>query len=305
MRSSHSPRKLRQSVRAFLLALAALFVVDGLDAPSAVASNDPCTITLSNPGTSDGGPGRDVMCGTGGTDRLLGHSGNDELRGFGGNDELFGNGGDDTLSGSSGNDELNGGDGNDVIVGGTGFDSALAAAGNDTILFRDGQLDALSLLNIPCGSGTDSLDLDLLDATVAFPTPIPGLLQLLLIADCEHITVGAIDEGPNVVISGRSRRVGRDGRTTVRLRCPRSLPARCKGRLKLQLGTRRSLRRTAPKAHYSIRPGKTRGVEVRLSRRDRHSLRRHGSADGVVTSVEAGQHGDKTTVQTVKLKPRR
>ena len=106
------------------------------------------------------------------------------------------------------------------------------------------------------------------------------------------------------VRAGRSRRVGRDGRTTVRLRCPRSLPARCKGRLKLQLGTRRSLRRTAPKAHYSIRPGKTRAVDVRLSRRDRHKLGRHRRAEGVVTSVEAGQHGEKTTVQTVKLKLR-
>lgn len=291
MRSSHSPRKLRRSVRPSLLALAALFVVDGPDAPSALASSDPCTLTLSSPGTSTGGSNRDVMCGTGGNDTLIGQGGADELRGRGGNDRLFGDSGSDELSGSSGDDELKGGIDNDTLNGGTGRDVLRGENGNDLIQARDGDID-----NINCADGHDTADLDLLD-----------VVQFGVILNCEAIFVGAVDEGPNVAISDRVRRVGGDGWTTVRLRCPASLqqPPRCKGKLKLQLRTRRSLRRTAPKTHYRIRPGKTRAIDVRLSRRDRHSIRRHGSAKGVATSVEAGQHGDKTTVQTVKLKLQR
>ncbi len=208
------------------------------------------------------------------------------------------------MGGSSGNDDLGGGDGADVIVGGTGFDSVSDGAGDDTIQLRDGQLDSIALLDTPCDpnvAGTDSLDMDLFDAVVAFPS-IPGLLQFLLIRDCEKITIGAVNEGPNVVISRRSRRVSRTGLTTVRLRCPRSLSSRCRGRLKLQLASRRSLRRRAARTRYSIRPGSSRSVSVRLSRSDRRTLRRRRRVKGLVTSVEQGQHGKKTTRQAVRLR---
>jgi hypothetical protein len=162
--------------------------------------------------------------------------------------------------------------------------------GNDFIQARDGDVDRIN-----CAAGHDTADLDLVD------TPQFGVFLA-----CEAIFVGAVDEGPNVAISEGTRRVGEDGRTTVRLRCPASLqqPPRCKGKLKLQLRTRRSLRRKAPRTDYTIRPGETRSIDVRLSHRDRRKLHRHHRADGVVTSVEAGQHGDKTTTQTVKLRLR-
>jgi hypothetical protein len=283
----------------------------GLAAPgAALGSNDSCTQTLSNAGTASGGSVRDVMCGTSGNDTLLGRGGNDELRGFagedilnggigddellgsGGRDELDGESGSDTLNGSSGDDTLLGGTGNDVITGGTGDDIHKGEDGNDTLVTRDGTLDLLT----NCGAGTDSLDMDLIDAGI-----LPGGL-ISSLTSCEQVTIGAVNEGPNVAISPRSRRVRSDGSTFVRVRCPPSLPIRCKGTLKLQLATRRSLRRKAPRTRYSIRAGKSKRIRVRLSRRDRRTLRR---ARGVVTSVEKGQHGKKTTIQTVKLRARR
>lgn len=155
--------------------------------------------------------------------------------------------------------------------------------------------------NVGCGGGVDVVDMDLVDA-VTYDPPL-----LLVLGGCEGFVVGAVDEGPNVVIAARSRPVGQDGRTSVRLRCPASLlePPRCEGTLKLQLSTRSSLRRTTTLTHYSIHPGQSRSVRVRLSHADRRTLRARGRASGVVTSVEMGQHGKKTTVQTIGLAARR
>jgi RTX calcium-binding nonapeptide repeat (4 copies) len=322
MRSPDGPE--RTPIRALrigpLVAVAALLA---LALPgTAGSSSDECTQTLSSAGTSTGSSVRDVICGTNGNDTLRGRGGNDELRGFGGsdllnggigNDEFFGATGDDRLQGESGNDRLNGGpsddvleggSGSDVLVGDSGRDEFHADDGDDTLRARDGESDG----QLGCGDGTDKVDVDLVDALFLGGPPIPGaFLVHLLLNGCEDVTIGAVNEGPNIVISGRPRRVDRDGRTRIRLRCPASLqqPSRCKGRLKLQLASRRSLGRRAPRTRYSLRPGVARRIPVRLSRRDRRSLRRRGRANGMVTSVETGQHGKKTTVETVRLRARR
>ena len=125
----------------------------------------------------------------------------------------------------------------------------------------------------------------------------------MLLVHCEHITVGAINEGPNVSISGRAATVRSGGQTSVRLSCPTSLrePPRCQGTLKLQLATRSSLGHTVPGTSYNLLPGQSRAVGVRLSSRDQRSLRKRHRANGVVRSVETGQHGKKTTVKTLEL----
>ncbi len=289
MRQSISTWRLRVGPAVAVMALLAL-TVPGV----APGSSDPCTQTLSNAGTSTGSSVRDVICGTSGNDTLLGRGGNDELRGFGGdddlnggigNDELFGAGGkdrldgesgNDTLNGSSGNDVLEGGSADDVLTGGTGDDTYLAGSGDDKILARDGENDGPFGLST-CGDGTDSIDMDLADAVVTGAFVVAPLAVSLT---CEKITIGAVNEGPNVGISRRSRRVSRTGLTTVRIRCPRSLSSRCRGRLKLQLASRRSLRRRAARTRYSIRPGTSRSVSVRLSRSDRRTLRRRRRARG-------------------------
>jgi hypothetical protein len=134
----------------------------------------------------------------------------------------------------------------------------------------------------------DLVDAAVVAVTFGFP---------LIWSSCEDIHVRAVNEGPNVVISRHSVNVGTDGHAAVRLRCPASLTAPCAGTLRLG----HSAKSQGKKTHYSIEQGKKDDVSARLSHRDRRRLRRHGETTALVTSVEQGQFGDKTTVQTIKL----
>lgn len=214
-------------------------------------------------------------------------------------------GGIDTLNGGDGLDFLEGDSGSDILIGGPGGvgcfsifvacgDSFSGDSGNDIVLFRDGSPDEIA--RSTCGSGTDRVDIDLADATI-FAFGQLNIVSFMLGSGCENVTVGAVNEGPNVKISRRSPSVGTDGRATVRLRCPGSLTAPCAGTLRLGHSPKSQGKRT----HYSIDQGKKDNVSASLSRRDRRRLRRHGEATALVTSVEQGQFGDKTTVQTIKL----
>jgi hypothetical protein len=242
-------------------------------------------------GTPGGGSGDDRLCGTSGADVLLGQDGNDDL---------FGGGGTDTLDGGFGIDHVEGNAGNDIVIGGPGgnllgFGDVLRGdAGNDALRFRDGEVDNFN--SSSCGSGTDSLDIDLADATF-LAVEVGGVFGLLAIADlnCESVTVGAINEPPNVIISRRSLRVGSDGRAKVSLTCPATLLAPCAGTLRIG---RSEKSEGAPKA-YSIDQGTKGKVSARLSRRDRRKLSRRGEITAHVTSVEQGEFGDKTTLQTL------
>src|SRR5439155_697841 len=71
----------------------------------------------------DGGPGDDILQGTGGRDRLDGGRGSDELLGMGGDDRLFGDGGDGV---STDHDRLFGGQGHDDLIGGVGTNDLFA-----------------------------------------------------------------------------------------------------------------------------------------------------------------------------------
>jgi hypothetical protein len=279
-----------------IAAVAAVLAVALIAASLAHAAPTPGTCPPV--GTTTGGPGNDTICGTQGNDTLDGQAGDDKISGGAGDDTLFGRIGNDTLDGGDGLDVLSGGSGNDILIGGPGgfppffgerFDGG---SGSDQLRARDGAPDSLTN-NADCGSGTDSLDMDLLDAA-----QLTGLLGIsLLFSSCEHISVGAVNEGPNVVISRHSANVRTDGRAAVRLRCPGSLTAPCAGTLRLG----HSAKSQGKKAHYSIDQGKKDDVSARLSHRDRRRLRRHGETTARVTSVEQGQFGDKTTVQTIKL----
>jgi hypothetical protein len=221
------------------------------------------------------------------------------MLGLGGGDRLTGGDGNDTLRGGDGDDTIEGGNGNDVLVGDLGSDILLGEAGNDQLRLRDGQLDNFGFA-FACGNGTDSVDMDLVDAAFLTGHLFGGLLTLLVLrelVDCESISVGAVNEGPNVVISRHSVKVGTDGRAAVRLRCPASLTAPCAGTLRLG----HSAKSQGKKAHSSVDPGKMDDVSARLSRRDRRKLRRRGQLNARVVSIEQGQFGDKTTVKKLKL----
>lgn len=83
---------------------------------------------------------------------------------------LNGMAGNDMLVGAAGNDALNGGDGDDLLIGGAGKDALTGGAGSDTFCFG-------SIVDIGKGSladsitdfvsGTDKIDLSLIDAVTA------------------------------------------------------------------------------------------------------------------------------------------
>jgi hemolysin type calcium-binding protein len=244
----------------------ATITITALAASIAVAlmAASPAHAVCTPSGTPGGGSGNDTLCGT---------LGNDTLNGQAGADSLFGSAGDDILIGGSGSDRFNGG------------------SGNDQLRARDGELDKLGLSFSDCGTGTDSIDMDLIDFAFV------GFGALLIQTHCEVTIIGAVNEGPNVKISRRSLRVGADGRAPVRLTCPATLTAPCAGTLRIG----HSPKSEGKKKQYSIDPGKKEDVSARLSRRDRHRLRRQGETTARATSVEQGQFGDKTTIQTIKL----
>jgi hypothetical protein len=219
------------------------------------------------------------------------------LTGTESNDVLCGTEARDILSGRAGDDVLFGGGGNDTLVGGLGSDSLDGGSGDDHLFLRDGELDPVPT----CGSGNDSVDMDLADAQgFGFAAAITLGLSVVL-ASCENITVGAVHEGSNVVISGQTLRVGKAGRTAVGLHCPGSLDIPCKGSLTLAVLDKSKKPRSHPATRYSVRPGHSLSVLARLSSRDQGTLRHGGRATGVITSVEQGHFGNKTTIKTVEL----
>jgi hypothetical protein len=270
-------------------AMATIAALAAALAVALIAASPAHAFTVCTPsGTPGGGPGDDCLIGT---------SASETISGKAGNDQLFGSFGNDLLDGGDGADTLDGSNGNDILIGGPGFGDRFAGdSGNDDLRLRDGTPDFPTAID--CGPGTDSVDLDLLDAAQLTGVTLVTAGAVSLVGfSCEHITVGAVNEGPNVVISAHSVNVGTDGRAAVRLRCPASLPAPCAGTLRLG----HSAKSQGKKVHYSIDQGKKNDVSARLSHRDRRRLSRHGQTSALVTSVEQGEFGDKTTIQTIKL----
>jgi Ca2+-binding RTX toxin-like protein len=127
--------------------------------------------------TIDGGDGNDSLIGEIGDDYLLGGAGNDYLNGGDGGDGLVGGDGNDAIDGGAGNDNLigglgddylNGGDGNDSLSGNSGKDIFTGGLGSDTFKFdyiTDSTISANDIIT-DFLSGTDSIDLSLIDANV-------------------------------------------------------------------------------------------------------------------------------------------
>jgi RTX calcium-binding nonapeptide repeat (4 copies) len=204
---------------------------------------------------------------------------------------VIGSSGNDSLTGNRANNRLEGGPGNDTLTGNQGADLLAGGADGDTIFARDGQPDTIS-----CGPNrtsrpprSDTLDNDLVDGTPP--------------ADCETVTQGALNEGPNVRMSANRLRVRRNGRVAVRLSCPADLAIGCNGSLALRI-----LPRSAPNGRaaarsddYELAAGASAVVRLRLSRRERAALARRRRA-ARLTSVETGEFGPKTTIRTVRLR---
>ena len=118
----------------------------------------------------------------------------------------------------------------------------------------------------------------------------------------------------------RSIRVGANGTFSLRLGCPASALEPCRGALRLQLPVRprRGLvraaasrsgppRRVIARARYSIAPGRTKAVKLRLSRSARRLLRRRGTLYVRVVAAKRGgpNIGDDSESVALKLKSKR
>lgn len=231
-----------------------------------------------------GGFGSDVIIGHSGRDNLHGQLGDDELTGAGGNDDLEGDEDNDTLDGGAGDDDLDGGIGADRLQGGPGADILRGGDGNDTHRAREPTGFAAVRDLVSCGAGTDFVEADLKDA---------------IFASCENRDIGAVGETPNVEVLGRTLRVSRTGLVRVRMRCPRGVRSLgCKGRLQLRVGRVQSSR--SRRVRYRIRAARRKTVVLKVARADVRKLsgkRRRG----VLTSVEQGRKGPKTTIRNTKL----
>jgi Ca2+-binding RTX toxin-like protein len=112
-----------------------------------------------------GGGGDDRICAGGGTDVVHGGGGNDTIHGDGRGDTLFGDRGADRLYGDVLDDKLFGGPGADLLVGGHGVDRMSGGSGND--LLRGG-------VNRDCfdgGGGTNTASF----GTATPPGPDPAI----------------------------------------------------------------------------------------------------------------------------------
>jgi hypothetical protein len=240
------------------------------------------------------GFGNDLVLGHVGRDQLHGQSGDDELKGFTGNDTLEGDDGSDRVEGGDGNDEVRGDDGADVLFGDLGADVHRGGTGDDFIGSREPDGFASVADAVDCGSGFDTVEADLKDN---------------IQADCNDVDRAPVGETPNVDVLGKSLRVSRSGRVRVRMRCPRGVRSLgCKGRLQLRLDTRRAGSSRSRRVRYKIKAGKRKRVTLKLTRRDvrrlRSRQRRGRKTRGILTSVEKGRKGRKTTVRNPRLRLR-
>ena len=214
---------------------------------------------------------------------LIGGSGDDFLRVINGfpddplpTHRLIGNAGNDLLRTLTVLGSLDGGLGRDHLH--------LSARGG-AIAARDGEMDTFD-----CSTGTELITADLRDAEP------PGLPD-----DCVPVSVGAVNEGPNVVFRSKRVRVNRSGVLLVRMRCPRRLSRPCRGRLAARLD-----RKGTPfgkRVRYSIRPGRSKTIKTRLRASQRGAARRR-RARVRLESVEKGRHGPKTTTASLRTRRR-
>jgi len=268
--------------------------------------NDSFSMGLLPASTSsvNAGSGNDNVSGQQGTDNLNGLTGDDDLDGLGGNDTLNGRDGADELRGWRGNDTINGDNGNDTIIGDheelptqVGADDLRGGPGNDEILSKEADEAASVKDTVTCGTGQDFVIADLQDTVSATSDPGGGT--------CEEVDRSPVGETPHVTIPARTLPVSSTGRVRARLRCPRGVRTLgCKGTLQLRLGSRSAKKSRSRKVRYKIKAGKRKTVTLRLSAGDVRKLRRGRKTRGILTSVEMGRKGPKTTIRNPRLRLR-
>lgn len=255
-----------------------------------LGGNDKLNMTTARVGES-------VVGGASGNDKLTGHAGKDTMNGGLGEDTLKGLAGNDTLDGAENPDRLEGGDGNDTLLGqgnsdslfgGKGDDVLRGGAGNDFIDSKEPVGTTAVDDGVDCGNGSDTVEADLKDS---------------IQSDCENVDRSPVGETPHVDILGKTLRVSSSGRVGVRLRCPRGVRSLgCRGRLQLRVGRSAGSSRSR-RVRYAIRAGRRKTVTLTLTSRDVRKLRGKRRR-GILTSVERGRIGPKTTIRNPRLRLR-
>ena len=193
------------------------------------------------------------------------------------------------FQGGPGDDTINAGDKADELFGGPGADILRAGEGDDLIDSVDGIEDTLA-----CGPGLDFASLDLVDpdTSFSFGGKTPQVADV-----CEGVERANRKERPNVQLLTKRAQLANDRTFGVRLRCPASAGATCRGRLTAVLtpgGAR------APHATlYAVRRGRSATVRVRLTVAEAARAR---GATAIVKSVQNGRFGPKTTTRLVALR---
>ena len=254
------------------------------------ASHSAVTVTLD--GVANDGTGAEGDNVTPDVEHVIGTSGADTL---------IGSGGADTLDGAGGTDRLEGLAGGDTLIGGLGANDATSGGeGDDAIMLRDGLVDACP----SGGAGANTFDLDLVDQSIIFGNGFrfPRCLfpRVSVVPLTPFVSIGAVNEGPNVRMSAPAPALRRAGVRT-RLACPRVLRAPCAGTLRVFTGRAgRPLGVTA----YAVAPGRSRIVVVPLGAKAREAALAASALR--IVSVERGRSklGPKTTILFVAQRPR-
>lgn len=229
-----------------------------------------------------GGPGSDTLSGSSGADKFNGGTGNDRVFGNENKDVLSGNDGSDMVGGGTGNDLVSGNDGSDVIGGDTGVDTLDGGSGDDTIRAKEPDGADSEADIVTCGTGVDFVVADLKDVL-----PSDG--------SCNEVDRSPVGETPHVRVARGALNVNAAGVARVRLSCPRKTTIGCKGSLSLRLA--RNGKRRPARAKYAIRAGKSQTVPVTLSAAETRRVNGKGKARGILTSLEKGKLGLKTTIR--------
>jgi hypothetical protein len=232
--------------------------------------------------TVSAGTGNDLVEGHAGNDRILGFTGSDSFSGMNGDDILSGEDQSDGLLGGNGDDELSGGAGSDALDGGRGADVLRGGAGIDTVNSREPSPPAVRD-TLTCGTGLDSVVADLQDR---------------IFANCEQRDIAAVGETPVVKLPSGVLDVSRSGVAPVVLRCPRRTTIGCHGSLSLRLA--RSGLAQPSLTNYTISAGRSATVRVGVGAAEARRI--NGRVRGILTSLESGELGPKTTIRWSRLR---
>jgi hypothetical protein len=195
-----------------------------------------------------------------------------------------GGAGNDMLTGGASSDTFLGGSGNDTITPGGGIDFVSGDDGDDQVNVRDNTADLAV-----GGAGNDSVvadasDLDILDGFENIDRP-----QVVTPTQVDNSTRPATIRGGTLKVKG--------GRASIKVSCPAASSGTCTGTLSLRTakavkfaGVRAILQLGS--ARYSVRPGATATVTVKLAK----GVQRLADRKGHLKIVALATTGDSGSI---------